>query len=33
MDRIIAATAMAEGIPLITADQRIRRSGTAKTIW
>ena len=32
-DRIIAATAMAEGIPLITADQRIRRSRTVKTIW
>ena len=33
MDRIIAATAMVEGIPLITADQRIRRSRTTKTIW
>ena len=33
MDRIIAATALAEGIPLVTADQRIRRSRAVKTIW
>jgi PIN domain nuclease of toxin-antitoxin system len=33
MDRIIAATALSEGIPLVTADQRIRRSRAVKTIW
>jgi len=32
-DRIIAATALAENIPLITADQHIRRSRVVKTIW
>jgi PIN domain nuclease of toxin-antitoxin system len=32
-DRLIAATAMAEGLPLVTADQRIRRSKLAETIW
>jgi PIN domain nuclease of toxin-antitoxin system len=32
-DRIIAATALIEGIPLITADERIRRSGVVQTIW
>jgi PIN domain nuclease of toxin-antitoxin system len=32
MDRIIAATALAENIPL-TADQHIRRSRVVKTIW
>jgi PIN domain nuclease of toxin-antitoxin system len=32
-DRIIAATALTEGIPLVTADERIRRSGVVKTIW
>ncbi|MBB6143953.1 PIN domain nuclease of toxin-antitoxin system [Silvibacterium bohemicum] len=33
MDRIIAATALTEGIPLVTADERIRRSGVVNTIW
>ena len=33
MDRIIAATAWAEGIPLVTADERIRNCGLLKTIW
>jgi PIN domain nuclease of toxin-antitoxin system len=33
MDRIIAATARAEGIPLVTADARIQASPLIKTIW
>ncbi|MGB7188620.1 MAG: type II toxin-antitoxin system VapC family toxin [Acidobacteriaceae bacterium] len=33
MDRIIAATAIIEGLALITADRHIRRSQTVKTIW
>jgi PIN domain nuclease of toxin-antitoxin system len=32
-DRLIAATAMAEGIPLVTADTRIRQSKMLDTIW
>ena len=32
-DRIIAATAWAHGIALITADKAIRRSKAARTIW
>jgi PIN domain nuclease of toxin-antitoxin system len=32
-DRIIAATALAHGAPLITADGNILRSGEVKTIW
>jgi PIN domain nuclease of toxin-antitoxin system len=32
-DRIIVATAMLAGIPLVTADKRIRRCGVVKTIW
>ena len=32
-DRVIAATAILEGIPLVTADQRIRESGLVETIW
>lgn len=32
-DRIIAATAMVEGVPLLTADQHIRRSRAVRTIW
>ncbi len=33
MDRIIAATARAEGIPLVTADRRMQNSPLVKTIW
>jgi len=33
MDRIITATAMVEGVPLVTADRNIRRSRLVKTIW
>ena len=32
-DRLIAATARAEGLALITRDERIRRSPLVKTIW
>lgn len=32
-DRIITATALVEGVPLITADERIRKSGVVQTIW
>jgi PIN domain nuclease of toxin-antitoxin system len=32
-DRIIGATALVEGIPLITADRGIRRSKAVQTIW
>jgi PIN domain nuclease of toxin-antitoxin system len=32
-DRVIAATAIAHGIPLVTADQKIRDSGAVRTIW
>ncbi len=32
-DRAIAATAQAEGIPLVTADERIRACPLVKTIW
>jgi PIN domain nuclease of toxin-antitoxin system len=32
-DQVIAATALAEGIPLITADRAIRRSRAVRTIW
>ena len=32
-DRLIAATAMVEGIPLVTADMRIRRSKVVETVW
>lgn len=32
-DRIIAATARAEGIALVTADERIQNCGLLKTIW
>lgn len=33
VDRLIGATALAEGIALVTADQKIRRSPDVKTIW
>lgn len=32
-DRLIGATARAEGIPLVTRDEKIRRSPLLKTIW
>jgi len=32
-DRLIAATAMVEGAPLVTADQRIRQARVVRTIW
>jgi PIN domain nuclease of toxin-antitoxin system len=32
-DRIIGATAMAEGIPLVTADEKIRKAKAFETIW
>lgn len=33
MDRIIGATAIAEGLPLLTADADIQQSKAVKTIW
>jgi PIN domain nuclease of toxin-antitoxin system len=32
-DRIIVATALVEGMPLITADREIQRSKLVRTIW
>jgi PIN domain nuclease of toxin-antitoxin system len=32
-DRVIGATALVEGIPLVTADGAIRRNKTIPTIW
>ena len=32
-DRLIAATAMVEGAPLVTADLRIRQSRVVETVW
>jgi PIN domain nuclease of toxin-antitoxin system len=32
-DRIIGATALAEGIPLVTADEKIRGARAFATIW
>jgi len=32
-DRIIGATAIVEGLPLLTADREIRRSRALPTIW
>lgn len=32
-DRLIGATARAEGIPLVTRDQNIQRSPLLRTIW
>ena len=32
-DRLITATAMIEGAPLVTADARIRRTKVVRTIW
>jgi PIN domain nuclease of toxin-antitoxin system len=33
VDRVIAATALIEDLPLITADKEIRKSGAVPTIW
>lgn len=33
VDRIIGATALAEGIPLLTADREIRLSKALRSIW
>ncbi len=33
IDRLIGATARAEGIALVTRDEKIRRSPLLKTIW
>jgi PIN domain nuclease of toxin-antitoxin system len=32
-DRVIASTAIVEGIPLVTADQQIRKAKVVQTIW
>jgi len=32
-DRLIASTAMVEGMPLVTADARIRKSKVVETVW
>jgi PIN domain nuclease of toxin-antitoxin system len=32
-DRIIGATALAEGLPLLTADREVQRSKALPTIW
>ena len=32
-DRVIGATALVEGLPLLTADREIRRSRVLQTIW
>lgn len=32
-DRLIVATALLQGVPLVTKDDRIRRSGVVETIW
>jgi PIN domain nuclease of toxin-antitoxin system len=32
-DRLIGATARAEGIPLVTRDESIRSSSRLKTVW
>ena len=33
VDRMIGATALVEGLPLLTADREIRRSRALRTIW
>jgi PIN domain nuclease of toxin-antitoxin system len=32
-DRIIGGTALAAGVPLVTADEEIRNAGAVRTIW
>ena len=32
-DRLIVATARAEGLPLVTRDEQVRRSNLLRTIW
>jgi PIN domain nuclease of toxin-antitoxin system len=32
-DRLIVATALTHGVPLVTKDERIQRSGVVATIW
>ena len=32
-DRVITSTAIVDGIPLVTADERIRRANVVQTIW
>ena len=32
-DRLIGSTAIVEGMPLVTADQQIRRAKAVETIW
>ena len=32
-DRVIGATALVEGLTLVTADRQIRRSKAVKTVW
>jgi len=32
-DRLIAATAIVAGVPLVTADERIRQAKVVQTIW
>ncbi len=32
-DRLIGATALVRGLPLLTADRAIRHAGTLRTIW
>jgi PIN domain nuclease of toxin-antitoxin system len=32
-DRIIGATALVEGLPLLTADRQIRKSKAVQTVW
>jgi PIN domain nuclease of toxin-antitoxin system len=33
VDCLIAATALTHGVPLVTKDERIQRSGVVSTIW
>lgn len=33
LDRVIAATAIVERVPLVTSDTRIRKSKVVRTIW